>query len=75
MPIEMEINIESLSNLIREKFRNNKRFFAETIGVGETTFYSVMAGRGNKHSPKIIKKIIKYCKENNLNYEDYINMP
>ena len=68
----MELNIEALLNLIKEKFRNNKTFFAETIGVDPSYLNSVLNKKAISHSPKICKGVIRYCKENKMDYKEYI---
>lgn len=68
----MKVNIEAVSQLIKDKFRNNKAFFADTIGVNRAYLSSVLNKSAIDDSPKICNGIIKYCKENNLNYENYI---
>ncbi len=68
----MEINIEAVLQLIKERFRNNKTYFAETIRVDPSYLNSVLNKKAISHSPKICKGIKSYCEENGLNYKEYI---
>lgn len=69
----MEINIEKVKLLIKERFRNNKTWFAEEIGVNRSYLNQIICGKKTASSPKTIKGVISYCKKNNLNYKEYIN--
>jgi hypothetical protein len=68
----MEINIEAVLQLIKERFRDNKTFFAETIGVDPSYLNSVLNKKAISHSPKICRNIKTYCIENGLNPKEYI---
>lgn len=68
----MEINIEAVLQLIKERFRNNKTFFAETIGVDPSYLNSVLNKKAISHSPKICKGVKNYCEKNGLNSREYI---
>lgn len=68
----MEINIIEVKALIKEKFRNNKSWFAEEIGVDRAYLNQVLNGHAILHSPKICKGIIGFCTRNNLDYKKYI---
>jgi len=71
----MRLNVEAILQLISEKFRNNKAFFADTIGVDRAYLSSVLNKNAINYSPKICNGIIKYCQENNLDYKNYIFLP
>lgn len=68
----MEINIEAVLQLIKERFRNNKTFFAETIEVDPSYLNSVLNKKAISHSPKICKGVKNYCEKNGLNSREYI---
>lgn len=68
----MSINIEAVKELIRSKFRNNKSWFAEEIGVEKSYLYSILKGKKSNRSQKAITGIISYCKRNGLTYTEYI---
>ena len=70
--VRLRINIKAVNELVREKFRGNKSWFAETIGVDPSYVNQVLNCRKIDHSPKIIKGILKYCKDNNLDSHKYI---
>ncbi len=68
----MEINIEALSNLLKEKFNNNQTVFAQEVGIDRTHVNKVFKNNGKGAGAMFCGAIIKYCNENNLNYKDYI---
>nr|DAY63158.1 MAG TPA: ATP-dependent target DNA activator B [Caudoviricetes sp.] len=71
----LKLNIEAVLELIKQNFRNNKAFFAETIGVDPSYLSSVLNSKAIDHSPKICNGIMKYCQDNNLDYREYIILP
>lgn len=71
----LKLNIEAVLELIKKNFRNNKTFFAETIGVDPSYLSSVLNSKAIDHSPKICNGVMKYCQENNLDYRKYIILP
>lgn len=73
--LKMQINIDALKQLIAEKFRNNKTFFADTILVDPGYLISILNGHRSNESAKVIRGIIKYCKQNGLDYKKYIFLP
>ncbi len=72
---KMEVNIENLKKLIKEKFKNNKTRFAETLGISREYISKLLNGREDKTSAKICNAIILYCESNNLDYRKYIFLP
>lgn len=68
----MQLNTAKVKELIKEEFRNNKTWFAETIGVSKGYLCQVLKGTKKASSQKICNAIIGYCKSNNLNFKDYI---
>lgn len=68
----MEINIEGVKQLIKEKFRNNKKWFAEEIGVDYSYLYRILNKKRKANSLKTCNGIIRYCKNNNLDHNKYI---
>lgn len=72
---KMRINIDAVKELIAEKFRNNKTFFADTIFVDPGYLISILNGHRSNDSSKVIRGIIKYCKQNNIDYKKYIFLP
>lgn len=72
---KMEVNIENLKILIKEKFKNNKTKFAETLGISREYISKLLNGKEDKTSAKICNAIILYCESNNLDYRKYIFLP
>lgn len=70
--VQLRINIDAVKQLIKEKFRGNKSWFAETIGVDPSYLNQVLNHKKIDHSPKIVKGILKYCEDNNLDSKAYI---
>ena len=70
--IRMRINVDEVNKLIKEKFRNNKRWFAEEIGVDSSYLNQVLNKKAIDHSPKIIRGILNYCENNKLDSNKYI---
>ena len=68
----MRLNIEAILKLVEERFRNNKTAFAETIGVDASYVNLVLNKKAIDHIPKIVKGVIRYCKQNKLDYTKYI---
>lgn len=68
----MRVNIDAVLQLIKESFRNNKTYFAETIGVDPSYLNSVLNKKAIDHSPKVCNGVMKYCKQHNLDSNKYI---
>lgn len=71
----MEAKIEAVVQLIKERFRNNKTWFAEEIGIDYSYLYLILTGKRKPSSSKFCNALIKYCKNNNLDYRKYIFLP
>lgn len=68
----MRVNVINLNKLIKEKFRGNQTFFAETAKIDRGYLNQILNNRTSNNSPKICNAIIKFCENNNLNYKDFI---
>ena len=68
----MEINIEELERLLKEKFNGNQTAFAEATGLERTHVNKVFKSRGKGAGAIFCGAIIKYCDKNNLDYKKYI---
>lgn len=68
----MEVNIKKIKELIKEKFRDNQTFFAETIGIDRHYLNQILLGKQKATSPKLCRAIINYCITNKLKKEEYI---
>lgn len=69
---KVRINVDNVNELIKERFRNNKSWFAEEIGVNSSYLIQVLNKKEIDHSPKIINGIVDFCKRNKLNSNQYI---
>lgn len=68
----MEVNIEALEQLLKEKFNGNQTAFAESMGLERTHVNKVFRNNGKGAGAIFCGAIIKYCNNNNLDYEKYI---
>ncbi len=68
----MKINTQKLEELIKERFKNNKTEFAESIGVSREYVSKLFNKEKNVTSAKICNAIILYCEANGLDYKNYI---
>lgn len=69
----MEINITAVNELIKNKFRNNKTWFAEVIGINNSYLNRILNGKAKTSGFKVCNTIINYCKKNNLDYTKYVS--
>ena len=65
-------NIESLNELLNEKFDNNQSEMARVLKVERTHLNKVFNNEGKGAGAMIYGAIIKYCNDNNLDYKKYI---
>ena len=70
--IRQRFDVDALNILVKEKFRGNKTWFAEEIGVDGSYVNQVLHKKAIDHSPKMIKGFLKYCKNNNIDANKYI---
>lgn len=70
----MKINIVAVNELIKKDFRNNKTWFAEVIGINKSYLSQILNGKVNTSSFKACNAIIDYCKDNKLDYNQYISL-
>lgn len=68
----MELKIEKLNELLKDRFNNNQTLFAQTLGLERTHVNKVFKSNGKGAGAVFCGAIIKYCNENGLNYKDYI---
>lgn len=68
----MEINMGAFNTLLREKFDNNQAKMATVLGINRHQLNMILNNKGKNAGKKVIGAIIKFCKENNYNFEDYI---
>ena len=70
----MQIKIEPIKQLIKERFRNNQAWFAEEIDINKHYFNRILRGTEKSSSPKACSGVINYCKRNNLDYQKFISL-
>ena len=70
--IRQRIDVNAVNTLVNEKFRGNKSWFAEEIGVDVSYVNQILNKKAIDHSPTMVKAIMKYCNENNLDEKKYI---
>ncbi len=68
----MEINIKALKKLLEDKFQGNQTLFAEATGLERTHVNKVFKNNGKGAGAIFCGAIIKYCNENQLDYQNYI---
>ena len=68
----MELNMGALNILLREKFNGNQAKMAESLGISRYQLNTILNTNGKCAGKKIFGAIIKFCINNNYNYEDYI---
>lgn len=68
----MEVNMEELEKLLEEKFNGNQTAFAEATGLERTHVNKVFKNKGKGAGAIFCGAIIKYCNNNNLDYQKYI---
>lgn len=70
--IKIELNIEAVQELIKEKFRNKLTYLADELEIDYSYLNQIMHKRRPATSKKVCNRIIKYCIENGLDYRKYI---
>ena len=68
----MEVNIEALEKLMIERFQGNQTAFAEATGLERTHVNKVFKNKGKGAGAMFCGAIIKFCNDNNLDYQKYI---
>lgn len=68
----MEININALISLLKERFEDNQAKMARILGVSRYQLNTVFKNNGKCAGKKIIGSIIKYCDTNELDFHKYI---
>ena len=68
----MELNMGALNILLREKFNGNQAKMAEKLGISRYQLNIILKTNGTHAGKKVFGAIIKFCKNNDYNYEDYI---
>ena len=68
----MEINIEALINLLKDRFEGNQAKMARVFGISRYQLNTILKMNGKCAGKKIIGSIIKYCDTNELDFHEYI---
>lgn len=68
----MEVNVKKIREILKEMFKGNQTAFAEALEIDRTHLNKVLRNNGKNAGTVFCGKFIKFCKKNNLNYEDYI---
>lgn len=68
----MKVNIEALKKLLEKEFHGNQTAFAESMGLERTHVNKVFRNNGKGAGSIFCGAIIKYCNNNNLDYQKYI---
>ena len=68
----MEANIIELEKLLNERFKGNQTDFAKAMGLERTHVNKVFKSKGKGAGAVFCGAVIKYCNNNNLNYQNYI---
>lgn len=68
----IKLDIIAVKQLIKENFRNNQAFFAETIKIDKHYLNRILRGAEKASSPKACYGVINYCKNNGLDYTKFI---
>lgn len=66
------INTDKLKELINTKYRGNTTWFADELNIN-SSYLSTLLNKNQKiKSDKLTVSIILYCKNNKLNYKDFL---
>ncbi len=68
----MEINIDELMCLLKDRFENNQAKMARVLGINRHQLNIVLKNKGKCAGKKIIGSIISYCDTNELDFHKYI---
>lgn len=67
----MDMPKESLKRFIDEHFEGKHNKCARGLGLAPSTVCRILNGT-SKAGIKAITNVVKYCNENNINYDSYI---
>jgi Fe-S cluster assembly ATPase SufC len=68
----MDVNRQKVHELMKSKCAGNYNRFARELGVDPSHLYRYL-NTGIGGGKKILMSIMKYCKTNGLNFDDYIS--
>ena len=70
---EMEVNRQKVHELMKTNCAGNYNRFARELEVDPSHLYRFL-NTGVGGGKKIVMSVIKYCKTNGLDFEEYISM-
>lgn len=70
----MKVNIIAVNEFIKKNYRNNKTWFAEVIGINTSYLNQILNGKVSASSFKMCNAIVEYCRENNLDFNEFISL-
>lgn len=68
----MQVDINSIEELIKEEYRGNQTWFAEDIGINVSYLNEILNNKKSSKSNKLCIAIIKFCEKTKRNYKKYI---
>lgn len=68
----MKVNISELQTLIEADFRGNQTAFSEALNIDRTHLNKILKNNGKGAGLRFCEAIMKYCNENNKDYQRYI---
>ena len=71
----MEINVEALNILLKERFNSNQAKMARVLGVDKPQLNRILKNNGKGAGKKFFGGLIKYCDFNELDFHGYISLP
>lgn len=71
----MEINMGAFNTLLKTMFNNNQAEMARAFDINKSQINAIIHSNGKKAGKKVMGAIIKFCKENNYDFMDYIFLP
>lgn len=69
----MEVNRHKIRDLMKTKCEGNYNRFARELGVDPSHLYRFL-NTGVGGGKKILMSVMKYCKTNGLDFEEYISI-
>ena len=68
----MNVNVEALSELLKERFNNNQTKMAKAFGVSRYQLNTVLRKNGKGAGADFCGAVINWCECNGIYYKNYI---
>ena len=68
----MKVDIMELRSLIESEFQGNQNAFSKVLSIDRTYLNKILRNNGRGAGIKFCEAIMKYCSENNKDYQRYI---